>query len=421
MGVIIGMDPHKRSATIEVIDQTRATVWRWGGSARTRPATPTMLAAGPAGTRERVWAVEGCNGIGKHIAHRLVHDGEVVVDVPPKLSAQVRVFATGNGRKTDPVDAHSVALAALYAPADPGLRRVTVDDDLVVMGLLVDRRDELGRARTQTINRLHRLLLELFPGRRQAVPVRAAGPGADRHHQAAGPGRQDPAPARGRADHRARGHRPQDQDRRERPGGARHRARLDPDGADRDRPTGAARLLADVGDIHRFRDKDRFASWNGTAPLDASSGAQQRHRLSRAGQPADQPDAAHHGRRPAAQPHPGAGVLRRPQGRRHTLDDGHAVPQAAPVQRRVRPHARRPEPTRPRCRRRAREGTWATTLTPARPAHSPTPALRTSHFPDPPPTSLEPLSPRCLDLKGCHERTSDIAYSPSWKTRWRRH
>lgn len=48
-------------------------------------------------------------------------------------------------------------------------------------------------------------------------------------------------------------------------------------------PTGAARLLADVGDIHRFRDKDRFASWNGTAPLDATSGAQKRHRLSRAG------------------------------------------------------------------------------------------------------------------------------------------
>ncbi|MGZ6833907.1 MAG: IS110 family transposase [Mycobacteriaceae bacterium] len=84
--------------------------------------------------------------------------------MPAKLSAQVRVFATGNGRKTDPVDAHSVALAALYAPADPGLRRVTVDDNLVVMRWWVDRRDELGRARTQTLNRLHRLLLELFPG-----------------------------------------------------------------------------------------------------------------------------------------------------------------------------------------------------------------------------------------------------------------
>ena len=66
---------------------------------------------------DRVWAVEGCNGIGRHIAHRLVHDGEIVFDVPAKLSARVRVFATGNGRKTDPVDAHSVALAALRARA----------------------------------------------------------------------------------------------------------------------------------------------------------------------------------------------------------------------------------------------------------------------------------------------------------------
>lgn len=41
---------------------------------------------------------------------------------------------------------------------------MVVEDDLVVMGLMVDRRDELGRARTQTINRLHRLLLELIPG-----------------------------------------------------------------------------------------------------------------------------------------------------------------------------------------------------------------------------------------------------------------
>jgi transposase len=58
-----------------------------------------------------------------------------VLDVPPKLSAQVRVFATGNGRKTDPVDAHSVAIAALYSA---GLVRVEVDDDLVVMGMLAD-------------------------------------------------------------------------------------------------------------------------------------------------------------------------------------------------------------------------------------------------------------------------------------------
>jgi transposase len=48
-------------------------------------------------------------------------------------------------------------------------------------------------------------------------------------------------------------------------------------------PSGAARLRADVGDIHQFADRDKLASWNGTAALDASSGDQTRHRLSRAG------------------------------------------------------------------------------------------------------------------------------------------
>ena len=51
----------------------------------------------------------------------------------------------------------------------------------------------------------------------------------------------------------------------------------------RRRPVVAARILADVGDVTRFADRNRFASWTGTAPLDASSGEQNRHRLSRAG------------------------------------------------------------------------------------------------------------------------------------------
>ena len=48
-------------------------------------------------------------------------------------------------------------------------------------------------------------------------------------------------------------------------------------------PVVAARILADVGDVARFADRNRFASWTGTAPIDASSGEQIRHRLSRAG------------------------------------------------------------------------------------------------------------------------------------------
>ena len=278
MGVIIGMDPHKSSATIEVVDGGGRALGK-GRYGTDKVGYGQMLAAGRE-FPDRVWAVEGCNGIGKHIAHRLVHDGETVLDVPAKLSAQVRVFATGNGRKTDPVDAHSVAMAALHSP---GLVQVHVDADLVVMGMLVDRRDELGRARTQAVNRLHRILLELLPGgaktflsshqaralvatvrpreivgktrRRLAVELIVEIEGIDKRIKAIKKELTVLVTNRGST-------------------------LLELNGVG---PSGAARLLADVGDVHRFADRNRFASWNGTAPLDASSGNQNRHRLSRAG------------------------------------------------------------------------------------------------------------------------------------------
>ena len=84
-----------------------------------------------------------------------------VAGVPAKLSARARVFSTGQGRKTGPAGAHWVALAGLHSP---GLRVITADDATVALRLLADRRDELGTARAQTVNRLHRLLLELLPG-----------------------------------------------------------------------------------------------------------------------------------------------------------------------------------------------------------------------------------------------------------------
>jgi hypothetical protein len=97
---------------------------------------------------QRVWAVEGCQVIGRHLAQRLVAGGETVVDVQAKPSARARVFATGQGRKTDPVDAHSVAVVALRAN---GLRHVQIDDETVALRMLVDHRDGLGHARTQTV------------------------------------------------------------------------------------------------------------------------------------------------------------------------------------------------------------------------------------------------------------------------------
>ena len=72
--VIIGVDPHKRSATIEVIDQ-RERVLGKGRFGTDGDGFQAMLAAGCKHT-DRVWAVEGCNGIGRHVAQRLVADGE---------------------------------------------------------------------------------------------------------------------------------------------------------------------------------------------------------------------------------------------------------------------------------------------------------------------------------------------------------
>jgi hypothetical protein len=113
-------------------------------------------------------------------------------------------------------------------------------------------------------------------------------------------------------------------------------------------PSGAARLLANAGDIHRFARRDRFASWNGTAPLDASSGTRPGTGSPRPApalpgrEPAHQPGAAHHGGRAAAEPGQGPRLLRRPPGWRHAVDDGHARPQAAPVQCGLLAHAGRP-------------------------------------------------------------------------------
>jgi transposase len=78
--VIIGLDPHKRSATIEIIDGRERVLVR-GRYGTDSDGYRAMLAVGRR-YPQRVWAVEGCNGIGRHVAQRLVADSETVVDVP---------------------------------------------------------------------------------------------------------------------------------------------------------------------------------------------------------------------------------------------------------------------------------------------------------------------------------------------------
>ncbi|MGB8379929.1 MAG: hypothetical protein WCG47_01555 [Dermatophilaceae bacterium] len=78
------MDPHKRSVTIEVMTGEYRVVGggRFATDGEGYAAMLRCVRAWP----QRVWAIEGCQGIGRHVANRLLTDGEQVVDVPPKLS-----------------------------------------------------------------------------------------------------------------------------------------------------------------------------------------------------------------------------------------------------------------------------------------------------------------------------------------------
>jgi transposase len=172
MPVTIGVDPHKASHTAAALDQAGQLL-----DQQQFPATDAgyqALRRWAESWPQRCWAVEGAGGMGRPLAQRLVADREHVLDVPAKLAARVRVLSTGHGRKTDPVDAVSVAVVAHNAA---GLRQVVVEDHAVVLHLLTNRREDLVGMRTQTLNRLHRLLADLIPAGRAATSPPTAQPG----------------------------------------------------------------------------------------------------------------------------------------------------------------------------------------------------------------------------------------------------
>jgi transposase len=107
------------------------------------------------------WAVEGADGLGHLLAQQLLAAGERVLDVQPKLSARVRLLATGDTNKNDPNDARSVAVAALRSASR---RAAAADDHAMVLRVWSKRYRDLGRIRTQVACRLHAVLCELVPG-----------------------------------------------------------------------------------------------------------------------------------------------------------------------------------------------------------------------------------------------------------------
>jgi transposase len=275
MSVTIGIDPHKSTHTAVAVDRDEQPIARFTFPARAGQ-TERLLAWAEPLDADRVWAIESAAGLGRLLAQQLVAAGERVVDVPPTLSARVRLLANQKTSKNDTNDALSTAIAGMR---HCGLRAVRSDGQTVVLRLLADRHHDLTGLRTQAVCRLHVLFRELVAG---GARLRISAAHARELLDTIDPG--DPVTVERCVQAQA------------------HLAdieRLDADiAAIKERiaghvtatgtalvelhgvgPVVAAMILGQVGDVSRFRTRAQFANYNGTAPIEASSANTNRHRL----------------------------------------------------------------------------------------------------------------------------------------------
>lgn len=280
--VMIGIDPHKRTHTAVAVDAHEVVLGERLVVARPGQARDLVSWANAFDDGTRTWAIESAGGLGYLLAQQLLASGEHVVDIPATLASRVRLLGSGRSEKNDPNDARSVAIAALRAPE---LVAVRVEDHATVLRLLSRRHSQISWARNKAVCRLHAVIGELVPG---------------------GIGEQIVA---GQAFQLLAGLEPHGAVARER-----HRLALELvddivrcDGQRKDSNTRirdavaasattlteifgvgdviAATLIGHTGDVTRFATSDKFAAYNGTAPIEWSSGNPKRptHRLSRRG------------------------------------------------------------------------------------------------------------------------------------------
>jgi transposase len=272
--VLIGVDPHKGSHTAVVVDGDEHEMARLTVRADRRQLERMLAFAAPFG--DRTWAIESAGGLGFLLAQQLVGAGEDVVDVPPTLAARVRLLGSGRGSKNDPNDALSTAIAALR---DPHLRAVVAEDHAMVLRMLADRYQDLPRLRTQAVCRLHALLAALVPG---GVQKRLSANGAAAFLRRVHPVTAVEIERKSLALELVADIRRLD--RAAKTIKARAKVAVAASGTSvvdvyGVGPIVAALIVGHAGDITRFPSAGHFASYNGTAPIEASSGPKVRHRL----------------------------------------------------------------------------------------------------------------------------------------------
>jgi transposase len=206
----------------------------------------------------------------------LVAAGETVFDVPPVLASRVRVLGSGRSQKNDPNDARSVAIAALRSDR---LAQVRPDDHVRVLRLLAKRHRDMARLKNKHCTRLHALLLELEPGgisseitvsKANRLLERVIVDGEVTRHRVLIAGEMVDDIARLDTTLKA--------------SKKRIKVAVTASGTTLTDivgigPVCAAIIIGFTGDVTRFPTKGHFATYNATAPIEASSGDRPRHRL----------------------------------------------------------------------------------------------------------------------------------------------
>ncbi|MGH2825903.1 MAG: IS110 family transposase [Actinomycetota bacterium] len=278
MGVTVGIDSHKSSLAVAVLDDLGHLlgVREFANNPKDHGKLRRWIKAHGA---VHVIGVEGSGNYGARLTQHLLESGEVVREVPAFLSHRERKKSPARG-KSDPQDA--VAIARVAARGD-GLSSPHRSEALQDLKLLSDHRDQLVRTRTQLINRTHKNLVVAHPGYERRLPKLTAKKNLQATLELL------------RGDRSVRADLIRDRVAEIRRLNERIAlvekqiaSKVSESGTGLTQLLGigfisAAKILGEVGDLGRLRSKATFAMFTGTAPLEASSGRTKRHRLNRGG------------------------------------------------------------------------------------------------------------------------------------------